>query len=197
MVDEDDKGTGRGATLVLRDLPSKQSSVIMERAPQIPSLQEATTISDNRVPPSPSPSPARTAVPSWNVDLKQIRAGTGKGRFPLPSKPVLASVEPRESAPAPVDSWSPAHRRQDMTSTLSSDDRPEEATAFGPPRLHSLVLYDPLCSPQFLIALYHGAPTPLHVIIQRLTQHVVSSQGYMGLTSAGHRACACRYWCVI
>ena len=132
---EGDKGTGGGATLVLRDVPSKRSSVIVERAPQIPSPQEAVTVSGNRSPPSPSPSPARTAVPSWNVDVKQIRADTGKSRFPLPSKPVLASVEPRESAPAPVDSWSPAHRRRDTTSTISSDDGPEEATAFGPPRL--------------------------------------------------------------
>ena len=128
---EEDNGTGTGATLVLRDLPSKRSSVIVERAPQIPSPQEAVTVSGNRAPPSPSPSPAPTATASWN----QSRADTGKGRFPLPSKPVLASVEPRESAPAPVDSWLPTHRRRDTTSTTSSDDGPEEATGFGPPRL--------------------------------------------------------------
>jgi AP2-associated kinase len=134
---EDDKGTGGGATLVLRDLPSKRSSVIVERAPEIPSPQEAVTVSNDRAPPSPlpSPSPSRKAPPSWSVDVKQIRADTGKGRFPLPSKPVLASVEPRESAPAPVDSWAPSHRRRDTTSTTSSEEGPEEATAFSPPRL--------------------------------------------------------------
>ena len=128
---EEDNGTGAGATLVLRDLPSKRSSVIVERAPQIPSPQEAVTVSESRAPPSPSPSPAPTTTPSWN----QSRADTGKGRFPLPSKPVLASAEPRESAPAPVDSWLPTHRRRDTTSTTSSDDGPEDATGFGPPRL--------------------------------------------------------------
>jgi AP2-associated kinase len=128
---EEDKGIGAGATLVLRDGPSKRSSVIVERAPQIPSPQEAVTVSESRPPPSPSPSPAPTATPTWN----QSRADTGKGRFPLPSKSVLASVEPRESAPAPVDSWLPTHRRRDTTSTTSSDDGPEEATGFGPPRL--------------------------------------------------------------
>ncbi|KAH9081482.1 hypothetical protein EDB83DRAFT_2333002 [Lactarius deliciosus] len=111
------------------DLP-KRSSVVVERAPRVPSPQEAVAVSETRAPPSPSssPAPASTAAPFWNMD-------TGKGRFPLPSKPVLASVEPRGSAPAPVDSWSPAHRRRDTTSTTSSDDGPEDATAFGPPQL--------------------------------------------------------------
>ncbi|KAH9044294.1 hypothetical protein EDB85DRAFT_1908507 [Lactarius pseudohatsudake] len=123
-----------GARLVLRDLP-KRSSVVVERAPRVPSPQEAVAVSETRAPPSPSPAPASTATPSWNMGVKQIHADTGKGRFPLPSKPVLASVEPRGSAPAPVDSWSPAHRRRDTTSTTSSDDGPEDATAFGPPQL--------------------------------------------------------------
>ena len=119
---------------VLRDSLSKRSSVIVERAPQVPSPQEAVTVSESRALPSPSPSPASipTVVPSWNTDVKQIHADTGKGRYPLPSKPVLASAGLRESAPAPVDSWLPAHRRRDTTSTISSDEGPEEATAFAP-----------------------------------------------------------------
>ncbi len=128
---EEEKVIGAGARLVLRDLP-KRSSVIVERAPRVPSPQEAVAVTGNRARPSPSPSPAPKAAPSWNMDVKQIHADTGKGRYPLPSKPVLASVEPREFAPAPVDSWTPAHRRRDTTSTISSDDGPEEATAFGP-----------------------------------------------------------------
>ncbi|KAI9455909.1 hypothetical protein BJY52DRAFT_1188128 [Lactarius psammicola] len=133
---EDEKVTGAGARLVLRDLP-KRSSVIVERAPQVPSPQEAVAVTENRALPSPSPSPApkAAAAPSWNMGVKQIHADTGKGRFPMPSKPVPASVEPRESAPAPVDSWSPTHRRRDTTSTISSDDGPEDPTAFGPPQL--------------------------------------------------------------
>ncbi|KAF8274275.1 hypothetical protein EI94DRAFT_1714018 [Lactarius quietus] len=126
---EDDKGSRT-------DLPSKRSSVIVERAPQIPSPQEAVTVSENRAPPSPLPSPAPTATPSWNVD-------TGKSRFPLPSKPILPPVQPRESAPAPVSSWSPTHRRRDTTSTTSSDDGPEEATAFGFPRLPTTTTRQP------------------------------------------------------
>ncbi|KAH8987392.1 hypothetical protein EDB86DRAFT_2951085 [Lactarius hatsudake] len=127
---EEEKVTGVGARLVLRDLP-KRSSVVVEHAPRVPSPQEAVAVSENRAPPSPSPSPApaSTAAPSWNMGVKQIHADTGKGRFPLPSKPVLASVEPRGSAPAPT------HRRRDTTSTTSSEDGPEDATAFGPPQL--------------------------------------------------------------
>ncbi|KAI9444633.1 hypothetical protein H4582DRAFT_1844582 [Lactarius indigo] len=131
--------TGVGARLVLRDLP-KRSSVVVERAPQVPSPQEAVAVSDNRSPPSPlpSPAPAPTATPSWNMGVKPIHADTGKARFPLPSKPAQVSVEPRESASAPVDNWSPAHGRRDTTSTTSSDDGPEDATAFGPPQLSTM-----------------------------------------------------------
>ena len=57
--------------------------------------------------------------------------------------------------------------------------------------MQSPVLYDPLRAPRFPIVLCHGAPAPLHVAIQRFTQHLVSSQGYTASTSAAHRACVC------
>jgi hypothetical protein len=43
--------------------------------------------------------------------------------------------EPRVSAPPPVDSWLPTHKRRDTTSTTSSEDGPEDATGYAPQRL--------------------------------------------------------------
>ncbi|KAI0248354.1 hypothetical protein BJV78DRAFT_1284870 [Lactifluus subvellereus] len=134
--DEDEAG-GTTSRPVLRDSPSKRSSVIVEHAPQIPSPQEAVAVTAKRPspPPSPSPAPAPVTTPSWIMSMKQTHADTGGGRQPLQPKPRLASVEPRVSAPAPADSWVSGHKRRDTTSTISSDDGPEEATAYVRPRV--------------------------------------------------------------
>ncbi|KAI0308360.1 hypothetical protein B0F90DRAFT_1682161 [Multifurca ochricompacta] len=109
---DEDSTTGRTTSKpVLKESSSKRSSVIVERGPQIPSPQKAVAVSEKRASPPP----------------RQL----------LQPKPGLPSVEPRISALPPGDSWLPAHKRRDTTSTTSSDDGPEEATAHGPPRLTS------------------------------------------------------------
>ena len=132
--DEDEAG-GRTSRPVLKDSHSKRSSVIVEHAPQIPSPQEAVAVAGKRPSTPPSPSPAPVTTPSWIMAMKQTHAETGGGRQPLQPKPRLASVEPRVSAPAPANSWVLGHRRQNTTSTISSDDGPEEAIANVPRRL--------------------------------------------------------------
>ena len=132
---EDDLASGTTIKAVLKESPGKRSSVIVERAPQIPSPQEAVAVSERRPSPPPSPTPAPRTTSSWILAMKQADVDTGSGRLPLQSKFGMASAESRVSAPAPADSWSPTHRRKDTTSTMSSDDGPEEATGYGPPRV--------------------------------------------------------------
>ncbi|KAF8506521.1 hypothetical protein F5888DRAFT_1602375 [Russula emetica] len=132
---EDDPMGGTTTKPVLKESPGK-SSVIVERAPQIPSPQEAIAVSDKRPSPPPSPTPASKTTPSWIMATKQTNADTGSGRPPLQPKPKpgMGSTAPRVSAPPLADSWLPTHRRRDTTSTTSSEDGPEEATGFSPPR---------------------------------------------------------------
>jgi AP2-associated kinase len=133
---EDDPMRGTTTKPVLKESPGKRSSVIVERAPHIPSPQEAIAVSDKRPSPPPSPTPASKTTPSWIMATKQTNADTGSGRPPLQSKPKpgMGSTAPRVSAPPPADSWFPTHKRRDTTSTTSSEDGPEEATGYGPPR---------------------------------------------------------------
>jgi AP2-associated kinase len=135
---EDDLTSGTTIRAVLKESPGKRSSVIVERAPTIPSPQEAVAVSEKQASPPPSPTPAPRTTSSWIMAMKQTNAETGSGRQPLQLKSGMASAsaEPRVSAP-PVDSWKPTHKRQDTTSTMSSDDGPEEATGYGPPRLNA------------------------------------------------------------
>lgn len=134
---EDDPMSGTPTRPVLKDSPGKRSSVIVERAPHIPSPQEAVAVSDQRPSsPPPSPTPASKTTSSWIMATKQTNADTGSSRPPLQPKPKpgMGSTAPRVSAPPPVDTWLPTHRRQDTTSTTSSEDGPEEATGYGPLR---------------------------------------------------------------
>lgn len=133
---EDDPMSGTTTKPVLKESPGKRSSVIVERAPHIPSPQEAVAVSDKRPSPPPSPTPASKTTPSWIMTTKQINADTGGGRSPLQPRPKtgMGPTAPRVSAPPPADSWLPTHRRRDTTSTTSSEDGPEEATGYGPPR---------------------------------------------------------------
>lgn len=133
---EDDPMRGTTTKPVLKESPGKRTSVIVERAPQIPSPQEAVAISDKRPSPPPSPTPVSKTTPSWIMTTKQTNADTGTGRPPLQPKPKhgLGSTTPRVSGPPPADSWLPTHKRRDTTSTTSSEDGPEEATGYGPPR---------------------------------------------------------------
>ena len=127
---EDDPMSGTTTRPVLKESPGKRSSVIVERAPQIPSPQEAVAVS-----PPPSPTPASKTTPSWIMAMKQTNADTGSGRPPLQPKPKLGmgSEAPRVSALPQAGSWLPTHKRRDTTSTTSSEDGPEEATGYGPP----------------------------------------------------------------
>ena len=134
---EDDLTSGTTIRAVLKESPGKRSSVIVERGPHIPSPQEAVAVSDKQASPPPSPTPAPRTTSSWIMAMKQTNAETGSGRQPLQPKSGRASAEPRVSAPPPADSWKPTHKRQDTTSTMSSDDGPEEATGYGPPRLNA------------------------------------------------------------
>ena len=133
---EDDPMSGTTTKPVLKDSPGKRSSVIVERAPHIPSPQEAVAVSEKRLSPPPSPTPAPKTTSSWIMASKQANADTGSGRSPIQPKPKLGmgSTTPRVSAPPPADSWLSAHKRRDTTSTTSSEDGPEEATGYGPPR---------------------------------------------------------------
>ena len=133
---EDDPMSGTTTKPVLKESPGKRSSVIVKRAPHIPSPQEAVAVSEKRPSPPPSPTPASKATPSWIMATKQTNADTGSGRpTPQPKpKPGMESTAPRVSAPPPADSWLPSHKRRDTTSTTSSEDGPEEATGYGPPR---------------------------------------------------------------
>ncbi len=131
---EDDPMSGTTTKPVLKESPGKRSSVIVERAPQIPSPQEAVAVSERQPSPPPSPTPAPKSTRSWIMATKQTYADTGT-RPPLQPnpKPGMRSMEPRVSAPPP-DSWSPTRKRRDTTSTTSSDDGPEDATGYGPPQ---------------------------------------------------------------
>jgi AP2-associated kinase len=133
---EDDPMSGTTTKPVLKESPGKRSSVVVKRAPQIPSPQEAVAVSDKRPSPPPSPTPASKTTPSWIMATKQTNADTGSGRPPLQPKPKpgMGSTAPRVSAPPPADSWLPTHKRRDTTSTISSEDGPEDATGYGPPR---------------------------------------------------------------
>jgi len=132
---EDDPMSGSPTKAVLKESPGKRASVIVERGPHIPSPQEAVAISERRASPPPSPTPAPRATSSWIMAMKQANVDTGGGWPPVQPKPRVDSSEPRVSAPPPADSWLPTHKRRDTTSTTSSEDGPEEATGFGPPRL--------------------------------------------------------------
>ena len=132
---EDDLASGTTIKAVLKESPGKRSSVIVERGPHIPSPQEAVAVSERRVSPPPSPTPAPRTTSSWIMAMKQANVDTGSGRQPLQPKSGMASAEPRVSAPPPADNWFPTHKRQDTTSTISSDDGPEEATGYGPIRV--------------------------------------------------------------
>ena len=133
---EDDPTSGKSTRPVLKESPGKRSSVIVERAPHIPSPQEAIAVSDKRPSPPPSPTPASKTTPSWIMSTKQTNADTGSSRPPLRPKPKIetGSTATRVSAPPPVDTWLPTHRRQDTTSTTSSEGGPEEAIGYGPLR---------------------------------------------------------------
>jgi AP2-associated kinase len=133
---EDDPMSGTTTKPVLKQSPGKRSSVIVERAPQIPSPQEAVAVSERQPSPPPSPTPAPKSTSSWIMATKQTYADTGSTRPPLQPnpKPGMWSMEPRVSAPTPADSWSPSRKRRDTTSTTSSEDGPEDATGYGPPR---------------------------------------------------------------
>ncbi|KAH9962736.1 hypothetical protein BGW80DRAFT_1354206 [Lactifluus volemus] len=131
---DEDETSGTVSKPVLKNTPNKRTSVIVERAPHIPSPQEAVAVAGKPSSPPPSPSPAPTTTPSWIMSMKQTHADTGAGRQPLQPKPGLATGEPRVSAPPPADSWFSGHKRQDTTSTISSDDGPEEAIAYVRPR---------------------------------------------------------------
>ena len=113
---------------MLKNTPSKRASVTVEHT-HIPSPQEAVAVAGKPSSPPPWPSRAPTTTPSWITSMKQIHADTGAGRQPLQPRPGLATGEPRVSAPAPADSWFLGHKRQDTTSTISSDDGPEEVNA--------------------------------------------------------------------
>jgi AP2-associated kinase len=126
---EVDSVSGVITKAVLKESPGKRSSVIVERAPEIPSPQEAVAISEKRVSPPPSPTPASRTTPSWIMTMKQTNTETGSGRQLIQPKP--------GPAPAPADSWLPTHKRRDTTSTTGSDEGPEEATGYGRSRLSS------------------------------------------------------------
>jgi AP2-associated kinase len=135
LTGPEEDSNGVTAKPVLKESPGKRTSVVVERAPHIPSPQEAIAVSQKRVSPPPSPSPAPRTTPSWIVAMKQANADTGASRQIMQPKPGPVSVEARVSAPPPSDSWFPTHKRRDTTSTTSSEDGPEEAISYGPPRL--------------------------------------------------------------
>ncbi|KAI0299776.1 hypothetical protein BC826DRAFT_1183794 [Russula brevipes] len=135
LTGPEEDSNGVTAKPVLKQSPGKRTSVVVERAPHIPSPQEAVSVSQKRVSPPPSPSPASRTTPSWIVAMKQTNADTGASRQLMQPKPGLVSMEARVSAPPPSDSWFPTHKRRDTTSTTSSEDGPEEAISYGPPRL--------------------------------------------------------------
>jgi hypothetical protein len=112
---------------VLKDSLSKQSSVIIEHAPQIPNPQESVITGKPL-----SPSPALTNTRSGIVSMKQTYSDTGADQQPLQPKPGLASAEPHVPVPAPADSWLLGHKQRDTTSMISNDDGPEEAAAYVP-----------------------------------------------------------------
>ncbi|KAI9508366.1 hypothetical protein F5148DRAFT_1355962 [Russula earlei] len=130
---EVDSITGVTTKAVLKESPGKRTSVI-ERAPQIPSPQEAVAVSEMRTSPPPSPTPAPRTTPTWIMTMKQVNTDTGSSRPLVQPKPGLSSVKSQVSAPPPADSWLPTHKRRDTTSTTSSDDGPEEATGYGRPQ---------------------------------------------------------------
>ena len=132
---EDDPMSGSPTKAVLKESPGKRASVIVERAPYIQSPQEAVAISEKRASPPPSPTPAPRTTSSWIMAIKQANVDTGGGWPPVQPEPRLDSSKPRVSAPPPADSWLPTHRRRDTTSTTSSEDGPEDATGYAPPRL--------------------------------------------------------------
>ena len=132
---EEDPISGSPTKAVLKESPGKRASVIVERGPHIVSPQEAVAISEKRPSPPPSPTPAPRTTSSWILAMKQASVDTGSGRPHVQPKPRLDASEPRVSAPPPADSWLPTHKRRDTTSTISSDDGPEEATGYGPSRL--------------------------------------------------------------
>ncbi|KAI0275268.1 hypothetical protein BC834DRAFT_965674 [Gloeopeniophorella convolvens] len=129
--DEDELG-GKTSRAVLKDSPSKRSSVLIEQAPSVPSPQEAVAVSGKR--PATPPSPSQ--VSAWRMPAKQLHTETGAGRLLEQPRPRRAAAEQRVAAPAPADSWSPAPRRREATSTSDSsgDDGPEDATPHAPRR---------------------------------------------------------------